>query len=43
MYEFRRIGGHIEVFFNGKFQFSTDTMKEACEELDNMETTGRYK
>lgn len=33
MYEFRCVRGHIEVFLNGEFQFSADTMKEARDEL----------
>lgn len=33
MYEFEWVRGHVEVFFNGEFQFSADTMKEALEEL----------
>lgn len=32
MYEFRWVKGHIEVFKNGVFQFSADTMKEAKDE-----------
>lgn len=36
MYEFRYVKGHIEVFLNGKFQFSADTMKEVREELREM-------
>ena len=35
MYEFRYVKGHIEVYLDGKFQFSADTMKEAREELEN--------
>lgn len=34
MYEFRWVKGHIEVFKNGVFQFSADTMKEAKDELE---------
>lgn len=33
MYEFRHINGHIEVFLDGEFQFSADTMQEAYSEL----------
>ena len=33
MYEFRHINGHIEVFLDGEFQFSADTMQEAYCEL----------
>lgn len=32
-YDFRNVGGHIEVFANGEFQYSADTMKEAYEML----------
>lgn len=35
MYEFRHVKGHIEVFLNGEFQFSADTMSEARRELEN--------
>ena len=37
MYEFRNVRGHIEVFLNGIFQFSADTLKEAKDELQNIE------
>lgn len=33
MYEFRRVREHIEVFLNGEFQFSADTMSEAKAEI----------
>ena len=33
MYEFRYVKGHVEVFLDGVFQFSADTMKEAEDEL----------
>ena len=33
MYEFRCVRGHIEVFLDGEFQFSAETMKEARDEL----------
>lgn len=33
MYEFRHINGHIEVFLDGEFQFSADTVQEAYIEL----------
>ena len=32
-YDFRNVGGHVEVFANGEFQYSADTMKEAHEML----------
>ena len=32
-YEFRHASGHVEVFLNGKFQFSADTMAEAMHEI----------
>jgi len=34
MYEFRYVVGHVEVFLNGKFQFSADTIGEAVRELE---------
>ena len=34
MYEFRHVKGHIEVFLNGEFQFSVDTISEAHKELE---------
>lgn len=33
MYEFRYVRGHIEVFLNGEFQFSADTIMEAEAEV----------
>lgn len=41
MYEFRRVKGHIEVYLNGEFQFSADTMQEVLEELNCMQLNGR--
>ena len=32
-YDFRNVRGHVEVFANGEFQYSADTMKEAHEML----------
>jgi len=32
-YDFKNVGGHVEVFANGEFQYSADTMKEAHEML----------
>ena len=34
MYEFRYVKGHIEVFLDGEFQFSADTISEARKELE---------
>ena len=34
MYEFCHVKGHIEVFLNGEFQFSADTISEAHKELE---------
>lgn len=34
MYEFRHVRGHIEVYLDGKFEFSADTMAEAYRELN---------
>ena len=31
--EFRKIRGHIEVYFDGEFMFSADDMSEAEKEL----------
>ena len=31
--EFRNVRGHIEVYIDGVFQFSADTISEAKEEL----------
>lgn len=36
MYEFRHVKGHIEVYLDGEFQFSADTIQEAREELESM-------
>lgn len=35
MYEFRMVRGHVEVFLDGVFQFSADTIAEAHEEIKN--------
>lgn len=32
-YELRSVCGHIEVFLDGSFQFSADTVKEVTDEL----------
>lgn len=32
-YELRRVMEHIEVFLNGVFQFSADTIEEAINDL----------
>jgi hypothetical protein len=37
MYEFRQVKGHIEVFLDGVFQFSADTLREAEMELAQYE------
>ena len=34
MYEFRYVEGDNEVFLNGQFQISADTMREARKELE---------
>lgn len=36
MYYFKTIKGHIEVYYNGKFLFSADTIEEAHEEVAKM-------
>lgn len=40
MYEFRQVKGHIEVFLDGVFQFSADTIREAKSELEQYEEYG---
>lgn len=35
MYEFKWVREHVEVFLDGKFQFSADTMSEARAEIMN--------
>lgn len=40
MYEFRQVKGHIEVFLDGVFQFSADTIREAESELEQYEEYG---
>lgn len=37
MYEFVHTKGHIEVFLNGVFQFSADSMSEAMREIEAIE------
>ena len=37
MYEYKPINGHIEVFKNGIFQFSADTIEEAYDETSQEE------
>lgn len=37
VYEFRKVREHIEVFLNGEFQFSADTMSEARTEVKENE------
>ncbi len=32
-YEFRYVGGHVEVYLAGAFQFSADSAAEALREL----------
>lgn len=36
-YELRYVRGHIEVFLNGRFQFSADSVAEARREIDEEE------
>lgn len=33
MYEIRRVKEHVEVYLNGEFQFSGDTIYEAINDL----------
>lgn len=37
MYEPKYVNGHVEVFKDGVFQFSCDTMGEASRELREMD------
>lgn len=37
IYEFRNIHGHYEVFINGEFVLSADTLTEAIKEIEQME------
>jgi hypothetical protein len=40
--EIKMVNGHIEIYIDGVFQFSADTMGEALEEIAiNDETLGR--
>lgn len=32
-YEIRAVGGHVEVYRGGEFQFSADTAREAWQEI----------
>lgn len=36
MYEFKQVKGHVEVFLNGDFQFSADTIGEAKQEIEDI-------
>ncbi len=36
MYEFKNVRGHVEVYLNGAFCFSADTLAEAHAELKEM-------
>lgn len=40
MCEFRYVKGHIEVYLNGEFWFSADTMEEAYDEIKICSPTG---
>ena len=33
MYDFKSVKGHIEVYYNGKFLFSADSVEEAEREI----------
>lgn len=37
MYDFKYKQGHIEVFYNGKFLFAADDMKEAIHDIEMQE------
>lgn len=34
MYDFKRVKGHIEVYFNGEFLFAADNMEEAERDVE---------
>ena len=34
MIDYRNVGGHIEVYINGVFSFSVDTLSEAIKEFE---------
>jgi len=36
MYEMKAVRGHVEVFLDGVFCFSADTLSEAEAEIDDM-------
>ena len=36
MYELEFVRGHVEVYFNGEFCFSADTLREAEEEIEQL-------
>lgn len=42
LYEFRHVGGHIEVFYDNVFQFSSDTIYEAERDLENIDIDKKY-
>ena len=35
-YEFKYVYGHVEVYLNGKFMFSADTVEEVQKEMDSL-------
>lgn len=37
MYQFKWVREHIEVFLDGVFQFSADSISEAIKDLDGVE------
>ena len=36
MYEIRNVKEHVEVFLDGEFQFSADTVQEAQHEIETI-------
>jgi len=36
MYEFKQVRGHVEVYLDGAFCFSADTLGEAHAEIEEM-------
>lgn len=40
MYSYEYKNGHVEVYYNGEFQFSADNMEEALEETKEVLKNG---
>lgn len=37
MFEYRNVKGHVEVFLDGEFMLSADTLQEAKREVEKLE------